>query len=397
MNIAVAQSGGPTSVINSSLLGVIRKAADSAGIDRVYGSRNGIEGIINNNFVDLTDFLRKPNNEVLLKQTPSSFLGSCRYKLPDVSYDSAVYELIAQNLLKNDIKAFFYIGGNDSMDTVAKLSKYMEESGIDIKIMGVPKTIDNDLFFTDHTPGFGSAAKFVTTVLSEIVCDSAVYDIDSVTIVEIMGRNAGWLTASTCVLHLSNAAPHLIYLPERKFDVEKCISDIKSSLKKHRSVIIALSEGIELSKQEAGGNDGFGHVQLGGVSDELSSIIKKRVGCKVRNVELNVLQRCCAHLASRTDVEEAIAIGSAAVEAMLNGQTGKMMCFKRVSDNPYKVEIESVDACLVANGEKKFPDEWINEEGNNVADAAIPYFLPLISGECKTITDNGIPLHIALD
>ena len=289
MNIVVAQSGGPTSVINSSLLGVIKAAVNSDEIEHVYGSKNGIEGIIYNNLIDLSDVLTD-ENEKLLKQTPSAALGSCRYKLPDFSADSEVYAKIIKNLNDKDIKAFFYIGGNDSMDTVAKLSKYMADNNLDIKVIGVPKTVDNDLLITDHTPGFGSAAKFVTTALSEIVCDSEVYDLDSVTIVEIMGRHAGWLTASTCILHNTTAAPHLIYLPETKFDVEKCVSDIKEILKEHRSVIIALSEGVEITKQAVSSSDGFGHVQLGGVGRELEALIKDKVGCKVRTVELNVLQ-----------------------------------------------------------------------------------------------------------
>ena len=395
MNIVVAQSGGPTSVINSSLLGVIKAAVASDKIECVYGSKNGIEGIIYNNFIDLSNILTD-ENEMLLKQTPSAALGSCRYKLPDFSADSEVYARITKNLQDKGIKAFFYIGGNDSMDTVAKLSKYMADNNLDIKVIGVPKTVDNDLLITDHTPGFGSAAKFVTTALSEIVCDSEVYDLDSVTIVEIMGRHAGWLTASTCILHNTTAAPHLIYLPETKFDVEKCVSDIKEILKEHRSVIIALSEGVEITKQAVSSSDGFGHVQLGGVGRELEALIKDKVGCKVRTVELNVLQRCSAHINSKTDVEEAVAIGSAAVEAMLSGETGKMMCFKRVSDAPYKVEIVTADAALVANGEKAFPLEWITPEHNNVTDAAISYFLPLIAGECDIITENGLPKHITL-
>lgn len=395
MNIVVAQSGGPTSVINSSLLGVVKAAVASDKIEYVYGSKNGIEGIIYNNFIDLSNILTD-ENEMLLKQTPSAALGSCRYKLPDFSADSEVYARITKNLQDKGIKAFFYIGGNDSMDTVAKLSKYMADNNIDIKVMGVPKTVDNDLLITDHTPGFGSAAKFVTTALSEIVCDSEVYDLDSVTIIEIMGRHAGWLTASSCVLHNTTAAPHLIYLPETKFDVEKCVSDIKEILKKHRSVIIALSEGVEITKQAVSSSDGFGHVQLGGVGRELEALIKDKVGCKVRTVELNVLQRCSAHLNSKTDVEEAVSIGSAAVEAMLLGETGKMMCFKRVSNSPYKVEIETADASLVANGEKAFPLEWITADHNNVTDEAISYFLPLIDGECEVITEKGLPKHITL-
>lgn len=397
MNIAVAQSGGPTSVINSSLLGVFKAAFESEKIDRVYGSLNGIEGIIKNNLIDLTDILSDVEKAELLKQTPATVLGSCRYKLPDFSKDEAVYATITETLKKNDIGAFFYIGGNDSMDTTAKLSKYMAENNIDIKVIGVPKTIDNDLLITDHTPGFGSAAKFVATVLSEIVRDSAVYDIKAVTIIEIMGRHAGWLAASSCLLHLNDEAPHLIYLPECEFSAEQFVEDVKEQLSKQNSVIVAVSEGVELGETQAvSATDGFGHTALSGVGKQLENLVKDKIGCKVRSIELNVLQRCSAHIGSKTDIDEAVMIGSAAVEAMLSGETGKMMCFKRVSDNPYKVAVTTADASLVANGEKKFPREWINDAGNNVKDDAISYFLPLIEGENKIITQNGMPKHLIL-
>lgn len=396
MNIAVAQSGGPTSVINASLLGVFKAAFDSDKIDRIYGSLNGIEGIIKNNLIDLTDILSDGEKAKLLKQTPATVLGSCRYKLPDFSKDSKVYATITETLKKNDIGAFFYIGGNDSMDTVAKLSKYMADNSIDIKVIGVPKTIDNDLLITDHTPGFGSAAKFVATVLSEIVRDSAVYDLKAVTIIEIMGRHAGWLAASSCLLHLNGEAPHLIYLPECDFSADKFVEDIKAQLEKNNSVIVAVSEGVEVGERETSATDGFGHTALSGVGKALENLVKDRVGCKVRSIELNVLQRSAAHIGSKTDVDEAVTIGSAAVEVMLSGETGKMMCFERVSNNPYKVSVTTADACLVANGEKKFPIEWINAEGNNVKDDAIGYFLPLIEGENKIITENGMPKHLIL-
>lgn len=401
MNIAVAQSGGPTSVINASLLGVFLKAFESDKIDRIYGSLNGIEGIIKNNLIDLTDILSDDENAALLKQTPATALGSCRYKLPDLEKDAAVYATITENLKKNNVGAFFYIGGNDSMDTTAKLSRYMADNGIDIKVIGVPKTIDNDLLITDHTPGFGSAAKFVATTLSEIVRDSAVYDLKAVTIIEIMGRHAGWLAASSCLLHIDgNVAPHLIYLPECDFSAENFVNDVKAQLEQHNSVIVAVSEGVELDidlgERATSATDGFGHTALSGVGKQLENLIKDKIGCKVRSVELNVLQRCSAHISSKTDIDEAVMIGSAAVEAALSGETGKMMCFKRVGENPYKVEVFSADASLVANGEKKFPKEWINKEGNNVEDAAIGYFLPLIEGECNIITKNGMPKHLIL-
>ena len=397
MNIAVAQSGGPTSAINASLLGVFEAAYNADGVDRIYGSFNGIEGIIKNNLIDLTDKLSCEENRKLLKQTPATALGSCRYKLPDFSDDSAVYSLITENLIKNGIGAFFYIGGNDSMDTVAKLSGYMTDNNIDIKIIGVPKTIDNDLLITDHTPGFGSAAKFVATALSEIVRDSEAYDLKTVTIVEIMGRHAGWLAASSCLLHIDGGeAPHLIYLPESNFSANKFIADIKNQLTKRNSVIVAVSEGLELGERAASPTDGFGHTALSGVGNQLGKLVKEHINCKLRSVELSVLQRCCAHISSKTDIEEAVSIGSAAVLAALSGETGKMMCFTRTSDSPYKVEITTVDANKIANGEKKFPTEWITEDGNNVKDAAISYFLPLIEGECEQTFENGMPKHLIL-
>ncbi len=396
MNIAIAQSGGPTCAINASLLGVFNEAAQCSEIEHIYGSLNGIEGIIKNNLVDLKEIIKTEEDKAVLRQTPATVLGSCRYKLPEYSSDSAVYKAITENLLEHNVKAFFYIGGNDSMDTVAKLSAYMKKKDIDIKVIGVPKTIDNDLYITDHTPGFGSAAKFVTTTLSEIVRDSAVYDLDSVTIVEIMGRNAGWLAASTCILHNMGEAPHLIYLPEREFVIENFINDVKAQLKKHRSVIVAISEGVQVGKRARQKTDCFGHLELAGVGKQLENLIIDVIGCKVRSVELNVLQRCASHISSKTDIDEAEMIGSAAVKAALDGQSGKMMCFKRVGDRPYRAEIISADAAAVANREKPFPNEWINSEGNNVNDEAIPYFLPLIEGENPVKTQNGLPMHFVI-
>lgn len=398
MNIAVAQSGGPTCAINASLLGVVNEAMRTPEIDKIFGSLNGIEGIIKNNLIDLKAHLSSDEKKDLLRQTPATALGSCRYKLPDYDKDSSVYKTITDNFIKNGIKAFFYIGGNDSMDTVAKLSKYMAEKGLDIKIIGVPKTIDNDLLITDHTPGFGSAAKFVATVLSEIVRDSAVYDLKSVTIIEIMGRHAGWLTASSCLLHTDGSpAPHLIYLPEAEFSTDKFLSDVAEKLKEYDSVIVAVSEGISLGKAEVSKTDSFGHIALSGIGKQLEEVIKNSdIGCKTRSIELNVLQRCCAHIASKTDIDEAVLIGEAAVKAAVSGETGKMMCIKRVSDAPYKTEIFSTDAALVANGEKAFPSEWITADKNNVSDLAIPYFMPLIEGECDIKTKNGLPVHLIL-
>lgn len=397
MNIAVAQSGGPTSAINASLLGVIKAALNSKEIETVFGAFYGIEGVINDNFVNLNEIFENEYNRQLLKQTPSTYLGSCRYKLPDFEKQPQVYEVIANRFKEKDIGAFFYIGGNDSMDTANKLSKYFKEIGSDIKVIGVPKTIDNDLNCTDHTPGFGSAAKYLTVCLQEITRDASVYDMKSVVIVETMGRNAGWLAASSCVLHkCGNKAPHLIYLPEVEFSVERFVNDVKQQLAKNDTVIVVVSEGVEIegSTYMSENPDEFGHGFLSGGGKFLENIVKKEIGCKVRSIELSVLQRCSAFMSSLTDITEAEQLGSAAVEEALKGNTGVMMCFKRISNSPYKVEITTTPAGEVANFEKKVPTEWINKEKNNVKDIAIEYFLPLISGEQEFITENGIPKHI---
>lgn len=286
------------------------------------------------------------------------------------------------------------------MDTVAKLSQYLASVGSDIKVIGVPKTIDNDLFETDHTPGFGSAAKFVVTTLNEIIRDSSVYDLESVTIVEIMGRHAGWLTASSCLLRVNGeTAPHLIYLPERRFDADKFIDDVRAALKKNKTVIVAVSEGIKIQGLESEATarpDGFGHVTLGGVGKVLEKLVKSRIGCKVRSVELNVLQRCASHIASRTDLFEAESAGKVAVREMMAGKTGVMIRIRRMSDSPYRIAMEGIPVELVANKDKPLPQKWINYEGNNVTDEAIPYFLPLIQGEVPIKTENGIPVHFKL-
>ncbi len=401
MNIAVAQSGGPTCAINASLVGVFKQGFKTKKIDAVFGSINGIEGIINDELIDLKTVIRTNEDMELLRQTPSTMLGSCRYKLPDYENDSVVYEKILSCLTKHRIEIFIYIGGNDSMDTVVKLSDYFERIGSDIKVIGVPKTIDNDLPVTDHTPGFGSAAKYVAASVQEIIRDSSVYSIDSVTIVEIMGRHAGWLAASTCMLKANGEeAPHLIYLPERSFSVKNFIEDVRKEQAKHKAVIIAVSEGIKIDPEEyplesfrSGAEDVFGHKYLSGVGKCLERIIAAELNCKVRSIELNVMQRCSSHICSKTDIDEAEEIGAMALGAALSGNTGKMMCFKRVSDVPYAINIEMVDAREVANKEKFFPDKWINKAGNNVLPEAEKYFLPLIQGEVKIKMKNGMPVH----
>ena len=404
MNIAVAQSGGPTCAINASLAGVFSEASVTGEIDKIYGSINGIEGIINNNLVDMKSIIKSNKDLELLKLTPSTVLGSCRYKLPDSEKNPEVYEKIISCFEKNEIDVFFYIGGNDSMDTVNKLSTYLEKNKKNIKVIGIPKTIDNDLMCTDHTPGFGSAAKYVAATIQEIARDSSVYSVKSVTIVEIMGRDAGWLTASTCVLKANDeTAPHLIYLPETPFSVERFLDDVRRMLTEHKGVIVAVSEGLKLSGGgyaaedfQSGRDDPFGHKYLSGIGKCLENIVSTEIGCKVRSIELNVMQRCASHMASKTDIDESVKIGEEAVKAAMKGVTGKMMAFERVSDRPYFSRIKAVDAKDVANHARLFPKEWINNQGNNVTARAIDYFLPLIQGEVDVFMENGMPVHLKL-
>lgn len=399
-NIAIAQSGGPTAAINASLAGVFNGASETENVDEIYGVENGIEGILNDKLVNLRNILMDEHDKQLLMTTPSTILGSCRYKLKAFEEDETDYLRIVEVFEKHNIKAFFYIGGNDSMDTVCKLDTYFKAKGIDIKVVGVPKTIDNDLPETDHTPGFGSAAKYVATSLQEIIRDSRVYSVQSVTIVEIMGRDAGWLTASTCVLHANGEpAPHLIYLPEGEFSPEKYVADVKAAMARYKAVIIAVSEGIRFPGAYYDETvDAFGHKQNAGIGKILENYTKEQFGCKVRSIELNVMQRCSSHIASLTDIEEAEKIGRAATSAAFQeGKSGVVMCFRRISNNPYRVEVVDVEVDRVANKEKKFPAKWISPEGNNVSVDALNYFLPLIQGEPVLEYRNGIPLHFRLD
>ena len=400
MNIVVAQSGGPTSVINASLLGVFRQAMAEQAIDTVYGSLNGIEGIIRDHLVTLNDRLASEEAMALLRQTPSSALRSCRYKLPSAEKDPAVYEAIRRTLESHDIGAFFYIGGNDSMDTVHKLSAYFAEVGCPIRVMGVPKTVDNDLMGMDHTPGYGSAAKFVATTMAEMIRDCTVYDLDSVLIVEIMGRDTGWLTAAAALPRLlGETAPHLVYLPEVEFSVEAFLEDVKRAQQTHRTVIVAVSEGVEVdeaSEFQSGKVDNFGHKYLSGVGKCLENIVSTRLGCKVRSVELNILQRCAAHIASATDVAEAEAVGMAAVRAAMAGDTGKVAAIQRVSAEPYKADYTCIPVEQVANRVKYVPREWISAAGNDVTADALAYIRPLVQGEPTVLTENGLPRHFVI-
>ena len=399
-NVAIAQSGGPTAAINASLAGVFSGACACPDIDEIYGAENGIVGVIEDKLVNLRNILMEEHDKQLLMTTPSTILGSCRFKLKAVEESEEDYLKIVDTFEKHNIKAFFYIGGNDSMDTVLKLDAYFKARSLDIKVVGVPKTIDNDLPETDHTPGFGSAAKYVATSLQEIIRDSRVYSIPSVTIVEIMGRDAGWLAASSCVLHANGEpAPHLIYLPEGEFSKEKYIADIENCQKRYKAVVVAVSEGIRFPGAEYDETvDAFGHTQNAGIGKQLENFTKAHFGCKVRSIELNVMQRCSSHIASLTDLTEAERIGEEAANAALEqGKSGVMMCFKRISNNPYRVEIIDTEIENVANKERRFPTKWISPEGNNVSVDALNYFLPLIQGEPKLEYRNGIPVHFRLD
>lgn len=398
-NIAVAQSGGPTAAINASLTGVFNGAEQEKDVDEIYGAENGIEGILDDRLLNLRSILMDDHDKQLLMTTPSTILGSCRFKLKDWHEDESDYLRITEVFNRHNIRAFFYIGGNDSMDTVMKLNSYFVAKDIRIKVVGVPKTIDNDVTETDHTPGFGSAAKYVACSLQEIIRDSRVYSIPSVTIVEIMGRDAGWLAASSCVLRANGEpAPHLIYLPEGEFSPEKYLEDVRKAQLRYKAVIVAVSEGITAGGVTSEVVDAFGHKYLSGVGKWLEGYTKEHIGCKVRSIELNVMQRCSSHIASLTDLNEAERIGREAVKAALTyGESGVMMAFRRISNNPYRVEIVTADISKIANQEKKFPREWINPEGNNVTVDALNYFLPLIQGEPQLEFRNGIPVHFRLD
>ncbi len=403
-NCIVAQSGGPTVAINASLAGVIDGVKKSNKYTRVYGAIHGIQGVLDNNFIDLSLMaLSKFPLVNTLELSPAMYLGSCRYKLPDFEVDSKPYEIIFDRFEEYQVAAFFYIGGNDSMDTVDKLSKYAKKIGSDVKIVGIPKTIDNDLCHTDHTPGFGSAAKYVASTMLEIAHDTYIYQIPSVVIVEIMGRDAGWLTAASCLARNDySPAPHLIYLPEVDFDEDQFIEDIKNVLKTSRCVIVAVSEGIH----DKDGNyisatsavaDKFGHAQLSGTGKALESLVKDRMDIKVRSIELNVLQRCAAHISSRTDINESFALGQAAVKYAAEGMTAVMSTIKRVSNDPYQWIIEPENVSLIANQAKTIPLEWITPEKNNVTPEMEAYLRPLIIGEVSLQYKDGLPMYLPVN
>ena len=404
-NVIIGQSGGPTAVINSSLAGVY-KAACSLGADKVYGMKYGIEGLLKEELVELNVLLDDRLSIELLKRTPSSYLGSCRYKLPDWHEDETVYKKLFAILEKLNIGYFFYIGGNDSMDTIGKLAEYGECIQSDIRFMGVPKTIDNDLMVTDHTPGYGSAAKYIATILKEVIRDSSVYDIRSVTVAEIMGRHAGWLAGAACLAGGDDSdGPDLILLPEVPFEQDKFLARVDELQRVKSNVIIAASEGVKTADgtylcdlvSTAGQLDAFGHKAiLSGTSRYLSDLIHDKLNCKSRAIEFSTLQRCASHLASRTDVNEAYAVGGAAAAAAFAGETGKMISLKRISNYPYQCITEAVDVQKVANLEKKVPLDWITPDGMQVTAAFEEYARPLILDEVTPVYVNGTPRHIRL-
>ena len=392
-----AQSGGPTSVINSSAAGVFLEALNSPEITKVYGAAHGIKGVLDEQFYDIG--LEDKKELELLKYTPSSALGSVRYKLKDVSVDDTDYKRILEVFKKYDIRYFFYNGGNDSMDTCNKISKFLNGSGWDCNVIGVPKTIDNDLFGTDHCPGFASAAKYIATTLMEINLDAKVYNTGMVCVIEVMGRNAGWLTAAASLAGYKGLGADLIYLPEVAFDVDKFVSDVEDVLAKNDNKCIAVvSEGIKLADGRyvgeftASKTDLFGHAQLGGVGQMLANVIKEKTGIKTRAIELSLMQRCGAHLASKVDVEEAFGAGAEAVKAAVSGETDKMVCFERdMSTGRYVCKYKLLPLELAANTEKTVPLDWITNNGTALSDKFVEYALPLIQGDAKAPLEDGLP------
>lgn len=400
LNCIVGQSGGPTAAINASLAGVVSAINNSDKYDICYGAIRGILGILNEQYLNLSERFADSAQLARLQHTPAMYLGSCRYKLPDYKEDVEPYKFIFDQFEKLNIGAFFYIGGNDSMDTVMKLTAYAKEVGSDVRIIGIPKTIDNDLCMTDHTPGYGSAAKYIAASLLEIAHDTFIYAVKSVTIVEIMGRDAGWLTAASALARNEyNTAPHLIYLPEVPFSEEAFLEDVRTALVEKNNIIVAVSEGI----RDKDGNyitasesvaDQFGHQQLSGAGKALEVLVKKNLGVKVRSIEVNVLQRCSSHLASKTDLDESFAQGEQAVSFATEGITGSMVCVCRDSDKPYAIHYEYAPITQIANEAKSVPVDWISEKGNDVKQELLDYMRPLIQGEVQLEYQNGVPSYL---
>ena len=403
-NIIVGQSGGPTAVINASIAGVYKKAKE-LGIEHVYGMVHGIEGFLNEDIIDLDNYLKTQENYELLKRTPSAFLGSCRYKLPKIEGNEETYEKIFNILEKHEIDALFYAGGNDSMDTIKMLSDYAKEHNKSQRFMGVPKTIDNDLPITDHCPGYGSSAKYIATSLKEIIRDNASFGKSRLTvcIVEIMGRHAGWLTASAALAKDDSCeGVDAIYLPETPFDIDEFIDRVKKLSETKESIVIAVSEGVQTSDGkfvcELGSDekavDAFGHKQLSGCATTLANIVSERLGFKTRAIEFSTLQRAASHIASLTDINEAEEAGAKAVDEANNGKTGMMAILKRVNNNPYTCETDVYDIHDIANVEKKVPLEWIDNDNKQMNKEFIDYVKPLIQGELTPIYKDGLPVHL---
>ncbi len=394
--LIIGQSGGPSSVINSSAYGVIRAGLDNPNITKVYGAEYGIKGVLADRLFVMDE--EDPKELALLQYTPSSALGSCRYKMKDPDVDDTDYKRILEVFKKHDVRYFFYNGGNDSMDTCNKISKYMQKVGYECRVMGVPKTIDNDLFGTDHCPGFASAAKYIATSCMEVSLDASVYDTGMVCVIEIMGRHAGWLAGAAALATAHGAGPDLVYLPEVDFDMDKFLADVERIYKEKGSCMVAVSEGIHyadgsfVSEAKTSATDGFGHAQLGGLAAMLADVIKQRTGAKVRGIELSLLQRCGAHLASKTDIDEAYMSGREAVEQAVAGVTDKMVALDCSREGGrYTCKPMLLDLTAVANYEKKVPVEWINAEGNGVTQAFIDYCLPLIQGEPDLPKEDSLP------
>ncbi len=403
-NVIVGQSGGPTSVINASLAGVF-EAAKNRGAKTVYGMVNGIMGLLEGRVINLSEKLFSSLDIELLKRTPSSFLGSCRYKLCDFNENSEDYEKIFKILNEKEIDCFFYIGGNDSMDTISKLSDYGKKIGSDIKFIGVPKTIDNDLMHTDHTPGYGSAAKYIAVVMKEIVRDATVYGVPYVTVVETMGRNAGWLTAAASLSRGEDCeGVDMICLPEIPFTVEGFLQKVENMQKGKKSIVVAVSEGVKLAdgryvcelSDDARYTDAFGHKNLTGTARYLCNEVARHLNTKTRSLELSTLQRCASHLTSRVDITEAYQVGGAAVAAACDGQSGAVITLKRISNDPYQCITEICDVKKVANFEKKVPLEWINKNHTDMLLDFHKYARPLIQAELTPIYINGLSRHIVM-
>ena len=392
----IGQSGGPTAVINASAQGVIQAALENENITRVLGAAHGIKGVLDDKLYDMGQ--EDPAELNLLQYTPSSALGSCRYKLADPDKDDTDYKRILEIFQKYDVRYFFYNGGNDSMDTCNKISKYMQKVGYECRIMGVPKTIDNDLFGTDHCPGFASAAKYIATSCAEVWQDCHVYDTGMITVIEIMGRHAGWLAGSAALAAEIGCGPDLVYLPETDFNMEQFLADVTDVYNRTGNCMVAVSEGIHyadgrfVSEAETSATDGFGHAQLGGLAVMLAEAVKAKTGTKVRGIELSLLQRCGAHLASLTDIEEAKMAGRTAVEQAVAGETDKMVAFSCTRENgKYSCQPKLIGLTEVANVEKKVPRDWINEAGNGIEQPFIDYVLPLIQGESASPKENSLP------